>query len=241
MSNELQTLEQKKQALLERQAEASAAMRSGGSYISFKNAQLKVDGMPVPNNTADVRVLAAVAERAWYEGPFDSDVAQVPSCYALDNDVPHDEAQNPQSDTCATCDKNKWGSAPPRPGSVVEKLIDGKVVKVPAPNGKGKACREGARVIVVPANVPLKSAPMYTAKIPVTSIGTVQAFSSRCAQAGKLTGEFVAALSVVEDKKFFFKVHLTMKEVTNDMDMALLMARQDEAYQLAVQPYPVFE
>ena len=227
MSNELDDVKSRLAAQLERQAAAAAAMRTTGSYISFKNAQLKVDGVPVPNNTADVRVLAAVGERSWYEGPFDSDVAQVPSCYSLDSDEPHPEAANPQSDTCATCDKNKWGSAPPRPGSTTP--------------GKGKACREGARVIVVPANVPLKSAPMYTAKVPVTSLGTVTAFSSRCAQAAKLTGEFVTTLSVSEDKKSFFKVHLTMKEVTADMDMALLMARQDEAYQLAVQPYPTFE
>jgi hypothetical protein len=149
----------------------------------------------------------------------------VPACYALDSDEYHPDSTDPQSETCAECKWNKWGTAVNSRGE-------------PA---KGKACREGARVIVVPANVPLKSAPMYTAKIPVTSLSTITAFTSRCQQAQKLSGEFVTTLSVTEDKKSFFKVHLTMKEITNDMDMELLLNRQDAAYQLAMTPYPVLD
>jgi hypothetical protein len=66
----------------------------------------------------------------------------------------------------------------------------------------------------------------------------VQNFSSRCQQAQKLSGEFITTLSVSEDKKSFFKVHLTIKEITNDMDLNLLLDRQDAAMQLALQPYP---
>lgn len=212
---------------LERQREASAGMRTGMAFITFKNANLKVDGQPVPNNTADVRVLSAVSERAWYDGAYDPDTPQVPACYALDSTEPHPEATNPQAETCAECPKNKWGTAPPRPGDTKP--------------GKGKACREGARLIVVPAGVPLKSAPMFTAKIPVTSLAAVNNYTSRCNQAAKLTGEFIATLSVTEDKKSFFKVHLTMKEHTADIDPLLLLNKQEEAYQLAMTPYPVFD
>jgi len=225
MGTEITTLQERLALQLEKQAAASQAMRTTGSYISFKNATLKVDGQTVPNNTADVRVLAAIGERSWYPEAFDADVAQVPACYALDSDEYHPDSTDPQSETCAECKWNKWGTAVNSRGE-------------PA---KGKACREGARVIVVPANVPLKSAPMYTAKIPVTSLSTITAFTSRCQQAQKLSGEFVTTLSVTEDKKSFFKVHLTMKEITNDMDMELLLNRQDAAYQLAMTPYPVLD
>ena len=203
-----------------RQNENAAGLRSGGSYIGFKNAQLKVDGISIPANQLDVRVLAALSERAWYSKEFDADVVQVPDCYALASDEPHDQASNPQSGTCADCPHNKWGSAL---------------------RGKGKACREAARVIVVPANVPLVSAQMYTAKVPVTSLSTVTSFTSRCSQANKLMGEFVTKLSVVEDKKSFFKVHLTPVEVTTELDMAVLVKAQEAAYQLAMAPYPVIE
>lgn len=203
-----------------RQNETAQGLRSSGSYIGFKNAQLKVDGITIPANQLDVRVLAALSERAWYSKDFDADVVQVPDCYALDSAEPHDQAAKPQAATCAECDHNKWGSAT---------------------RGKGKACRESARVIVIPANVPLASAQMYTAKIPVTSLSTVTSFTSRCGQANKLMGEFVTKLSVTEDKKTFFKVHLTPTEVTPEMDMAALLKCQDAAYQLAMTPYPVIE
>lgn len=205
---------------LARQNEAAQSLRSSGSYIGFKNAQLKVDGIAIPANQLDVRVLAALSERAWYSKDFDADAVQVPDCYALDDDVPHDQAKNPQADSCAECAHNKWGSAT---------------------RGKGKACRESARVIVIPANVPLASAQMYTAKVPVTSLSTVTSFTSRCGQANKLMGEFVTKLSVTEDKKTFFKVHLVPVEVTADMDMAALLKAQNAAYELAMTPYPVLE
>lgn len=217
---QLETLEQRLQRELAAQALAAQGMRTSGSYISFKNAILKVDGQPVPNNTADVRVLAIAGERAWYSKEFDADEIQVPDCYALDDVVPHELSKDPQSDVCATCPKNKWGSAT---------------------KGRGKACREGARVIVVPSGTPLDIAQMSTAKVPVTSLASVQTFSSRCTQAGKLTGECVTTLSVVEDKKSFFKVHLNIKEVSNNMDLELLLKKQAEAYELAITPYPVLE
>ena len=200
-----------------RQNETAQGLRSSGSYIGFKNAQLKVDGISIPANQLDVRVLAALSERAWYSKDFDADAVQVPDCYALDDTVPHLESANPQADNCGDCPHNKWGSAA---------------------RGKGKACREAARVIVIPANVPLASAQMYTAKIPVTSLSTVTSFTSRCSQAQKLMGEFVTKLSVTEDKKTFFKVHLTPVEVTPEMDMAALLKAQDAAYNLAMTPYP---
>ena len=220
MTNEIQTLQERLAVQLARQQEAALTLRNTGAYISFKNAILKVDGQAVPNNVADVRVLSAISERSYYAEEFDSDVVQIPDCYALDSSEPHLDAKNPKSDSCGDCPMNKWGTAR---------------------RGKGKACREGARIIVVPANVPLKSAPMYTAKIPVTSLGAVTAFTSRCSQAGKLSGEFVTTLGVVEDKKSFFKVQLTLKELTSEMDMQALMAKQDQAYELAMQPYPTLD
>lgn len=215
-------------AQLERQQEAAKNLRSTGSFITFKNAMLKVDGQPVPNNIAEVRVLAIVGERAWYDGPYDPDTPQVPACYAFNNSgKPHEEAEQPQHVTCEGCPKNKWGTAPARPGSNVP--------------GKGKACREGARVIVAPANVPLKSAPLSMAKVPVTSLSAINDFASRCSQSHKLSGEFIAQLSVTEDKRTFFKVHLNIREHTADIDMDVLLNRQDEAFKLATQPYPHFD
>ena len=222
MSNEVMTLQERQAALVARQAEAAQGLRTTGSYISFKNAILKVDGQAVPNNMADVRVLAAIGERSYYKEAFSADEVQVPTCYALDSLFPHPEAKEAQSDGCSECQWNKWGTAVDSRGN-------------PA---RGKACREGARIVVVPANVPLKTAPLYTAKVPVTSLGAVTAFSARCATSGALSGEFVTTLSCTEDKKSFFKVHLAIKERSADLDPMVLMNKTDEAMQVALTPYP---
>lgn len=220
MTNEVATIQERIAQQLAKQQEAATKLNGKCSYITFKNAQMKIDGTPVPNNQVDARVLATVQERTYYAGEYDADAVQVPACYALNSDRPHPEARERQSDTCATCPQNQWGTGP---------------------RGRGKACREGARVIVVPASAPLASAPMYSAKIPVTSLPAVSGFVNRCAQAGKLSGEFVTQLSCVEDKKTFFKVHLNIKEFTQDMDLGALCARQDEALELATAPYPSLE
>lgn len=219
------TIQERIALQLAKQAETAQGLRTTGSYISFKNAILKVDGQPIPNNTADVRVLAAIGERTYYAEAFDPDEVQVPTCYALDSLSPHPGSQEIQSESCTDCRWNAWGTAVDSRGN-------------PA---RGKACREGARIIVVPANVPLKTAPMYTAKIPVTSLGAVTAFSSRCQQNNALSGEFVTTLSCVEDKKSFFKVHLAIKERSTDVDLSILVQKTDEAMKLALTPYPVIE
>lgn len=205
---------------LERQARATAAMRTSGIYASFKNANFKIDGQPIPNNKADIRILAAIGERAYYEDEYDADQTQVPVCYALDSDKPHDESSSPQSAKCEDCEHNKWGSAA---------------------RGRGKACREGARVIFTSANLPQENAPMITAKIPVTSLKSVTALTSRCSDAGKLTGEFITEIKVVEDKKSFFKVHFELKELAKAPPIQVLLGLQNKAYQLAMQPYPSLE
>jgi len=216
----LMSIQEQIAAQLARQSETAQGLRSSGSYVTFKNAQLKVDGIAIPANQLDVRVLAVLSERAWYSKDFDADAVQVPDCYALGATSPHADAANLQADHCGDCPHNKWGSAT---------------------RGKGKACREAARVVVVPANVPLASAQMYTAKVPVTSLATVNNFASRCSQARKLMGEFVTKLSVTEDNKTFFKVHLTPVEVSSDLNMEDLIAAQDKAYDLARTPYPTIE
>jgi len=222
ISTAVQTLETRRAEMVARQAETAQGLRTTGSYISFKNATLKVDGQAVPNNMADVRVLAAIGERSFYKEAFNADEVQVPTCYALDSQFPHSEAKEAQADACHECQWNKWGTATDSRGN-------------PA---RGKACREGARIVVAPANVALKTAPLYTAKIPVTSLGAVTAFTDRCNASAAMLGEFVTVLSCTEDKKSFFKVHLAIKERSTDLDPMTLMNKTDEAMQLALTPYP---
>ena len=198
------------------QQEKMAAMQTGPNLISFKGGQLIVDGVPIPGGEAEVYVLAQQAERAYYEGEFDASKPQVPACYSFDLEAPHPEASDPQNTTCLGCPQNEWGTAA---------------------RGRGKACRESARVAVVPATAPIETAPMYQCSFPITSMGSVKEFMGRCAQSGKLSGEFKTRLKVVPDPKSFFKASLTPLQ-TVEQPMRVLIDRMAQARDQLMSPYP---
>jgi hypothetical protein len=200
------------------QQEKMAQMQVGANLISFKGGQLIVDGVPVPGGEAEVIVLAQQGERSYYPGAYDPSKPQVPACYSFDGEVPHPEAGDPQHTSCEGCPQNEWGS-----------------------KGKGKACREGTRVAILPASAPLDSAPMYQCSFPITSMASVKDFFGRCAASGKLSGQFITQLKVVPDARSFFKASLTPKQQAEGQDLAVLLGRMETARKQLIQPYPVFE
>jgi len=219
MSNtQVVSIEDQIKAQLALQQQKLSQLSVGANLISFKGGQLIVEGNVVPGGEAQVIVLAQQGERSYYEGAFDASKPQVPACYSFDGEQPHPEASDPQNGTCEDCPMNEWGS-----------------------KGKGKACREGTRVAVLPANMPLDTAPMYQCSFPITSMGSVKDFFSRAAASGKLSGQFVAQLKVVPDAKSFFKASLTPIAQATDQDLTVLLSRMETARKQLVQPYPVFE
>ncbi len=201
------------------QQQKAAALQTGPNLISFKGGQLIVDGIPIPGGEAEVYVLAQQAERAFYAEEFDSSKPQVPACYSFDLEAPHPDSSAPQHEQCLGCPQNEWGSAS---------------------RGRGKACRESTRVAVVPATAPLETAPMYQCSFPITSVGSVKEFLGRCAQSGKLSGEFKTRLKVVPDPKSFFKASLTPLQ-TVEQPMRVLLDRMAQARDQLMTPYPTLE
>ena len=219
-STDLVSIEERIKQQLAVQTQKASELQNKANLISFKGGQLIVDGTPVPGGEAEVLVLAQQAERAYYLGVYDPNKTQVPACYSFDLLTPHPEASDPQCNTCEGCPHNKWGSAR---------------------QGKGKACRESARVAIVPAAAPLSAAPMYQCSFPITSVPSVREFFARCATSGKLSGQFITQLKVVPDAKSFFKASLTPKSLAEEQDIALLLDRMEAARKQLCEPYPVFE
>lgn len=218
-NTQIVSIEEQVKQQLALQQEKMAAMQTGPNLISFKGGQLIVDNVPIPGGEAEVFVLAQQAERAYYAGEYDPSKPQVPACYSFDLEAPHPEAADPQNMTCEGCPQNEWGSAL---------------------RGKGKACRESARVAIVPATAPLETSPMYQCSFPITSMGSVKEFLGRCAQSGKLAGEFKTRLKVVPDPKSFFKASLTPLQ-TVEQPMRVLIERMAQARDMLLSPYPVLE
>lgn len=114
----------------------------GGRFFSTRSGVLQFDEAALPGNQMCVIIGAWCLENVWYEQAFDADNRTPPTCFAFCKDVDDKENMGPpdivdaedvferQSDTCATCEKNEWGSA--------EK-------------GRGKACSNRRRLACLPA------------------------------------------------------------------------------------------
>ena len=70
----------------------------------------------MPNNEMAVIILEGILENILYKTLYDKDNPGAPDCYAFGRDqatiAPHEDVENPESDTCALCPQNKWKSNP---------------------------------------------------------------------------------------------------------------------------------
>lgn len=205
-------------AALALQAASSSLLQNKPNMMSFKGGMLMVDGMPVPNGTADIIVLAVQPMRAFYEGEYNPAVTQLPACYSYDMTKPHELAAKPQNADCKSCPKNEWGS-----------------------KGRGKACKESAKLSVISANAPFETAPMYQASVPVTSITTVSDLTNRASAAGKLVAQFKCKLDVKPDAKTMFKVNIAPLGMVEGIPLNVILQRAKSAHDILKEPLPVIE
>ena len=176
--------------------EASAVEQTpSGNFISFKGGMLTVAGQPVKGNEADVIVLDFVYENKKYNGKYDADNPQPPSCYAFarteEELKPHEKCGDPQNEQCAGCKHNEWGSAE---------------------QGRGKACKNTRRLALISTNgidspQGVKDADVFFAEIPVTSVKGWSGYVKAVAATLKRPPfGVVTKLSTQPDTKTQFKV-----------------------------------
>lgn len=122
---------------LARQAALAQGMEestlTGGNFIGTKGGILTYQGAEVPGNKMNVIILGHVLHNMFYEGKYDSNNPASPVCYAFGEKeasmVPHEKAEAKQADECDGCPMNEYGSAD---------------------TGKGKACKNSRRLMVIP-------------------------------------------------------------------------------------------
>lgn len=130
-------------AALAGKAAGLTASGGGGKFFSTRAGQLSYDDAALPGNQMCVIVLGHCLENVYYAESFDADNRTPPACFAFfkgDPEAKDDMAPVPkdlddpvfdkQSDNCAECPQNEWGSA--------EK-------------GRGKACGNRRRLALIPA------------------------------------------------------------------------------------------
>lgn len=207
--------------------DAAAKERPSVSKISLKSGVISYAGQPVAGNNLDVIIIAAAYKNTLYKGRYDPNNITNPNCFAVsatgEDMAPHENVQEPENETCQGCPNSEWGSDPG--------------------GGRGKACKEGRRLILLPANAlqdieAIKSGEMAILDMPVTSVKNWSNLVNQLGAAGRPSWSVVVNVKTVPDAKSQFKVVLTPVQEINDVAaIQAIKARMNDALRIALTPY----
>jgi hypothetical protein len=202
---------------------------AGGVGVKFGRGSISVGGLPIPSGRLECIVLGSCALNKWYDGDYDPNDAQPPDCYAFaivtdDEDMaPHADATSPQSEKCADCDKNVYGSAR---------------------TGRGKACANTLRLGLIVAKdaddaAGISTAEMATAGVSPTNLknyaGYVKALEE---EHGRPPWAVVTEISSHDDPKTQIRVEFKMVSLIQDDEVLEALEKRFLKIQDALQqPY----
>jgi len=204
-----------------KQASAKLPQQSG-NFISFRGGSPSLGGVNLPNPLPLV-ILAYDAERAYYSKPYQPDVMATPDCYSYDSLVPHEKSKVPQSDACSQCRFNEFGSAQ---------------------NGKGKACKEGAKFAAIHADAlespeKIAAATIIQGRLSVLNAKGFRNYVGYFEDSDIAVWQSVTQLSVAPDSKSQYAVTFSnIVAELDDTDLDAIAVRVDEAEKMLAQPYP---
>ena len=138
---------------------AASENQAGKNFLKFRGG-LFANKTPMKDNQANLVVLDAINVNEFYEGAYDADKLESPSCYAIGRDEatmsPHPDAKSvpkmPDGSactSCAKCPKNQWGSGNKE---------------------KGKACKNTRRIACIAASAHPEDEELYFAKMSVSQL-----------------------------------------------------------------------
>lgn len=221
---------------------SEANSSSGLKSFSTQAGVLSFDDSPMPNNQMAVIVLDHILENTFYLEPFDSDNPTPPDAYALGRDdktirwsddsiAELPDGEKIAGELCKDSSINQFGSAE---------------------TGRGKACRNIRRLLVIPAGTFNKqgqftliededhyseAAPAFL-KVSPTSTPNWSLYVKQLAGSLNKPPFAVATLiKIVPDKKTQFKITFEALEEMPMELMEVLVRRHKEASELIMQPY----
>lgn len=212
--------------LAESAKEIAERERPSISQISLRAGVMTYQKQPVPGNKLDVVIVSQAFENKYFTGKFDPNKYEAPTCYALSvtgsDMVPHEDSKEKQSETCASCDKNKWGSA--------------------GNNSKGKACKEVRRLALIPANA-LKDGNVATAELAVISIPVTSArnwanyVNTIAAEYSRAPWGMLTEIRVEPDPRSQFQVKFAAKGTVSEEYLGQIYKRIEGANVVLLTPY----
>lgn len=222
--NELVTFESEmaKMAMEVVKAEQSTG---GMTFLSTKSGTLSYRGDPVAGNKLACVILSSPIERLFYAERYDPTKIVPPTCFAIGRLAsemsPAPSVEKPQHATCEGCPRNEWGSS--------------------LTGGKGKACRETRRLLLIPADAVTSPESVAKAEVaalrpPVTSLKNYANYVQTLAASMKRPPvAVISEIAVVPDVKTQFKVNFNMvKPIAEPAVVKALMQRAEQEIERAI-------
>lgn len=221
-----------------------------GDLLSIKGGLFQL-GEDVLGDQLIVCVLQSIWENTYFQGKYVEGVPQAPTCYAYGRSAeemaPHPSMAEhpdhfvPQSNDCATCPMNEWGSAE---------------------TGRGKACQNRERLALIPAGqyTPrprsrdfdldlfdgvteegrshFRDADALVLKLPVTSVGNWNEYVRKLAALGQPPYGVATRIFIEKHPKFQYTVEFEMIDIIADEAFDVLHQRHEAlGGDVMAQPY----
>lgn len=193
------------------QAAAMSERVAPASGISIKTAGKKFalpDGSK-NDGPMDFVVVDFVSRNEFYESDYDKDNIVPPACFAIglvpNKLVPSANSPQKQSDDCASCAMNAFGS-----------------------KGKGKACSNTRLLAVLPPDA-TEETPIYLLKVSPTGLKSFDGFVQRTARSGQVPLEVVVTVEFDDNEDY---PKLVFGDDVPNENVATHFARQAEAREL---------
>ncbi len=207
---------------------AATEKPSGSSYISFKGGRLSLGENYVPGDKILCVILDHVWEYTFFPNAYDPLKPVSPVCYAYGRkeDEMTVAGEEPQSDSCAGCPRNEWGSD--------------------LKGGRGKACKNSRKLAIIHADSlkgDIAKAEVVQARIPVTSVKNFSKFATDVANVLHVPPfGVICELSVTPNPTSQFQVNFRVVEkIENDTLLQSLYERHLTMDKLLRTPYPTNE
>jgi hypothetical protein len=211
---------------------------ASGQFISFKGAEITVDGTKLPGAQMAIIILDGVFENREFKDEYDPDNLANPRCFAFGRDektmVPHEMSEEAQCENCATCPWNKWKSS----------LTGTK---------KGKHCKNIRRVAFIPAGQfvngqfeaivdpdHFQRAQIRHMHVPVTSVGDYSGYIKSVSKSlvpARPAHMVYTRCWVVKDDKTNIAVHFELLDYVPDELYPVMKSRHTEAVSEIEFPY----
>ena len=212
------------QAALSSAAQSQSENEQDGTipFISPRGKKFSIGDTKLGTSLSTV-ILADVFDHAWYDRKYDpgSDEVYPPACFAISQDqttlAPHEDAPNKQSDSCSNCDKNEFGSAE---------------------NGKGKACRNGRRLLIASiTNGKVNFGDLAIVNISPTALKGYSKYVKSINNIKQLPVWSVATTLTFDDDAAYPIIVPIFEGMLNNDDIGLIAQRVTEFQEMVSTPY----